>query len=162
LRRLPGSGRTDSMRGARPEAFAAVPGVGRAQAADRRRSVGRRRLITFTRLASLAALCSLALPACSSAPPPQTETPKWETRDSAGNVPREWRTCRQPSDCVLVQTTCCDQCNGGAVVAVTHAHEGDAKALKPECGQQACTLRACSTRAGCEYGECVVQWLSGG
>lgn len=102
--------------------------------------------------------CAVALLACSSAPPPPPASSTWVTRDSGTNVPDEWRTCSKPADCVLVVTTCCDQCNGGSAVSVNLAHEAKAKALKPECGQQACTLRACSTRPSCEYGQCVVQW----
>ena len=111
---------------------------------------------------AVASLCSLLLLACGSPPPPKPQGPTWETRGSAGNVPREWKLCNQPSECVLVVMTCCDECNGGAAVAVTRSHENDAKALKPDCGQQTCTMRACTTRASCEYGECVVQWQSGG
>lgn len=84
----------------------------------------------------------------------------WETRESGVAVPSEWQACSAPDDCVLVVGTCCDQCNGGKAVSVVRAREAEvrAKYRRDQCG--ACTKRGCQTRAACEAGRCVMQWMT--
>jgi hypothetical protein len=68
-----------------------------------------------------------------------------------------WTTCKADADCALVETACCDHCNGGKAVAVNKAHVADAGKLRPACGPTACTKRGCTTRAACDKGTCVLQ-----
>jgi hypothetical protein len=83
----------------------------------------------------------------------------WKVVDQGVSVPDAWRTCSAASDCALVRTTCCDQCNGGKVVAVATSHVKDAEARYPhECKAVGCTMRGCSTRAACETNRCVMEW----
>lgn len=89
--------------------------------------------------------------------PPQMT---WETKDLGVSVPEEWRSCSAASDCELVVTTCCDQCNDGKAVSVAKSHLADARAKFKPTGCGACTKRGCSTRASCEAGRCVLQWQS--
>jgi hypothetical protein len=99
--------------------------------------------------------------------PPMPETPagpgaaNWITRDMGVSVPDEWRSCKADTECALVQTTCCDQCNGGKAVAVNKSRIQDAQKLRPQCANTACTKRGCMTRAACENGACALQALGG-
>jgi hypothetical protein len=86
----------------------------------------------------------------------------WKARDLGVGVPDAWRTCTASSDCALVVTTCCDQCNGGKAVAVNAARAPSVRAASPQsCGGAVCTERGCMTRASCESGRCVLEWLTG-
>lgn len=83
----------------------------------------------------------------------------WNTVDLGVSVPDAWRSCSADSECTLVVTTCCDQCNGGKAVAVSTSHAKDAEKKYPkQCAQTACTERGCFTRAACSEGRCVMQW----
>ena len=84
------------------------------------------------------------------------------TRPAEVSVAEAWRTCSADADCVLVETACCDHCNGGKAVAVNKSHMQDAAKLAPQCGPTMCTKRACITRAACESGACVMQSPGGG
>lgn len=85
----------------------------------------------------------------------------WKVHDMGVAVPDEWRTCGASSECTLVVTTCCDQCNGGKAVAVNAAHAKQAEAKFPKsCASTACTERGCFTRAACQSGRCVMEWES--
>jgi hypothetical protein len=104
---------------------------------------------------------------------PETETPptsqtlpgpgaaNWITRDMGVSIPDDWRSCKADTECVLVQTTCCDQCNGGKAVAVNKSRIQDAQKLRPQCQNTACTKRACMTRAACDNGACALQAFGG-
>lgn len=86
---------------------------------------------------------------------------KWAPRDLGVSVPEAWQACSVSTDCTLVVTTCCDQCNGGKAVAVNGAHAQDAAAKYPKsCNGVACTERGCFTRAACHSGRCTMEWLS--
>jgi hypothetical protein len=73
-------------------------------------------------------------------------------------VPDSWRTCTASNECTLVQTTCCDVCNGGKAVSVHTTHVKDVEQKYPrQCNQTVCTERGCFLRAACESGRCVAQ-----
>jgi hypothetical protein len=84
----------------------------------------------------------------------------WVTQDSGVVVAAAWKTCKADAECALVETACCDHCNGGKAVAVNKAHVPDAAKLRPSCGATACTRRGCMTRAACDKGACVLQALT--
>ena len=92
----------------------------------------------------------------------QTAT-HWATRDTGVKVPDDWRKCAANDECELVQTTCCDVCNGGKVAAVNKSKSADVKKKYPsKCKpKEACTERGCQTQAACEKNLCVLQWESG-
>ncbi|MBK7579093.1 MAG: hypothetical protein IPI67_02710 [Myxococcales bacterium] len=100
---------------------------------------------------------------------PSGETPapgppgmSFAVRDLGVSVPDEWRACGAPSDCTLVVTTCCDQCNRGKAVSVNTKHAKDVAAKYPKnCDKTACTERGCFTRANCIESRCVLEWQSG-
>ncbi|MCA9596150.1 MAG: hypothetical protein KC776_22700 [Myxococcales bacterium] len=93
-------------------------------------------------------------------PTPPGNEPAWVTKAVDPNAPDDWRTCSESSECTLVQTTCCDVCNGGSVVTVNNAHVADAERQydRGDCSRSVCTERGCMTRAACEGGRCVLQW----
>lgn len=72
-------------------------------------------------------------------------------------VPTDWTLCEAPADCVLVVTTCCDQCNGGKAVAVNTKHVDDTKGMRGSCTGVACTKRGCTTHTNCQNGRCVIE-----
>ncbi|TKC94709.1 hypothetical protein [Polyangium fumosum] len=59
----------------------------------------------------------------------------------AGSAATADTLCQSDADCVVVETGCCDHCNGGKAEAFNKAH---ADAHRP----QGCTGRGC-TRLGC-------------
>ena len=63
--------------------------------------------------------------------------------------------CKANDDCVVVQTACCDHCNGGKAEAFNKAF---ADAQKPKgCANTACTERGCGdATASCDGGLCKV------
>lgn len=71
-------------------------------------------------------------------------------------VPTDWTLCETPPECVLVVTTCCDQCNGGQAIAVNTQHVEDVKAMRGRCDQVTCTKRGCSTQTNCIHGRCTI------
>jgi hypothetical protein len=90
-------------------------------------------------------------------PPPESPPAPEAPPASSAGVPDAWRACSTDADCVLVETACCDHCNGGKAVAVNKSHTGDAEKLRPQCGPTMCTKRACFTRAACESGACTLK-----
>ncbi|MFZ4579779.1 MAG: hypothetical protein ACOYOB_15420 [Myxococcota bacterium] len=54
------------------------------------------------------------------------------------------RACAQNSDCVAVETQCCDHCNGGEAIAMNAKYADLYKKPPSECNQVACTEMACS------------------
>ena len=64
--------------------------------------------------------------------------------------------CSADADCVVVETVCCDHCNGGKAEAFNVAF---ADQHKPKsCEQTACTMMACGpATAACEAGTCTVK-----
>lgn len=102
--------------------------------------------------------------ASGSAPPGDSAPPgmQWQTQAPAVTVKDAWRQCAANDECVLVETACCDHCNGGKAVVVNKAHQKDAEKLRAKCAPTtACTMRACLTRVACENALCVLQAASG-
>lgn len=89
----------------------------------------------------LAAACSAGTKAPT---PPPSNTPGGE----GGHV-----TCTTDADCVIVETACCDHCNGGKAEAFNAAF---ADTYKPSgCEQTACTKMGCGNAiASCDRGTC--------
>jgi hypothetical protein len=87
----------------------------------------------------------------------------WKTMTPKIAVPDAWRACSDSSECKLVETACCDHCNGGAAVAINASREPELRARYPrnQCSG-GCTERGCITRAVCESGQCVMQWSVSG
>jgi len=85
-------------------------------------------------------LWALAALACASAASGGVESGQPRAADT---------TCQSDADCVVVETACCDHCNGGKVEAFNKAH---ADAHRPQgCEGTACTRRGC----GDAVAECV-------
>lgn len=90
---------------------------------------------------------ALVVSACSSSSKaPVTNTPPSASGETA---------CSSDADCVVVETTCCDHCNGGRAEAYNVAF---AAAHKPTgCEETVCTLMACgAATASCDAGTCKV------
>ncbi len=102
----------------------------------------------------------MSSPPAAPGPAPGASGPEWVTRQDGPQAPDPWRSCTSNEECTLVQTTCCDVCNGGSVVAVATAHEQEAnnKYAPGDCSKTMCTERGCMTRAACDEGRCVLQW----
>jgi hypothetical protein len=66
--------------------------------------------------------------------------------------------CTADADCVVVETACCDHCNGGAVAAFNKDH---AEARKPKgCEGTMCTERGCGAAvAKCVDAKCTAEIL---
>ncbi len=78
----------------------------------------------------------------------------------SGADPADWGKCSKDADCAVFQTECCDHCNGGKLMAVNQTYVDAAKAkhakTAEQCGQTACTLKACGKPlAVCDKGACV-------
>jgi hypothetical protein len=74
-----------------------------------------------------------------------------------GELDASFTTCTQPTDCVVVELGCCDDCNGGLAVAVNNASAAEVEAAFSEsCGNNtACTLMACADwEISCDAGTC--------
>lgn len=77
--------------------------------------------------------------------------------DACCPLPADWDTCEVASDCVAIETECCDHCNGGQLLSVNKKHEADAKAnfSAQLCEGVACTEIACWPAVGtCQAGKC--------
>jgi hypothetical protein len=92
----------------------------------------------------------LALAACSSGTkPPSTPT---NTDPGAGSASSE-TSCTSDADCAVVETQCCDHCNGGKAAAFNKAFADAHKATG--CEQTMCTEMACGQAvASCQSGTC--------
>ena len=64
-------------------------------------------------------------------------------------------SCSSDADCVVVETACCDHCNGGKVEAYNTAFA--AKHKPTGCEATVCTQMACgAATASCDGGTCKV------
>ena len=89
---------------------------------------------------------ALLLAACSGnkAPPPTSPPPAPSTSHAS---------CTTDADCVIVQTACCDHCNGGKAEAFNVAFADQHKPTG--CESTPCTDRGCGPAiAKCEAGTC--------
>lgn len=87
-------------------------------------------------------------------PPPPVGGGGSDTAGGGGTEPNH-AACASSEDCVVVETKCCDHCNGGKAEAFNKAH---ADAHRPTgCEATACTELACGkAMAKCEAGICTV------
>jgi len=101
-------------------------------------------------IASTLAALSL-LVACSSPSRPPTTEPTPGPGPGPGEPSHT--ACTSDEDCVVVETQCCDHCNGGKAEAF---HKDHAAAHKPTgCEEVVCTLMACGpAKASCQAGQC--------
>lgn len=105
-------------------------------------------------LGSLAScLWALALLACSTSPPPDAPN---GTPPGGGQSPDPARACQTVADCVVVETACCDHCNGGKAEAFNKARADE---YRPKnCEGTACTRRGCGNAvAVCSNNLCKVE-----
>ncbi len=94
-------------------------------------------------------LLLVVLAACSSSSKPVTEPP------AGGSTPAAHTSCSADADCVIVETACCDHCNGGSAQAFNVAFADQHKPAN--CEGMACTERGCGQAiATCEAGACKV------
>ncbi len=98
---------------------------------------------------SLTAL--LLIGACSSGTKSPTATPTAPPDNGSGEPAHT--ACTTDADCVIVETACCDHCNGGSAEAFNTAF---ADAHRPTgCEGTACTKRGCGDAvASCDAGTC--------
>jgi hypothetical protein len=77
---------------------------------------------------------------------------------SAASVDEAMFTCSDTAECVVVETGCCDHCNGGALLAVNNRYTDAAMAAfrQRECEDSSCTKMACewSYTPVCDAGSC--------
>jgi hypothetical protein len=111
-------------------------------------------------LLSVAIVGTLGVAACSGSgstkPTGDGHTPEGQSSTEASAEPKSDDACDEDADCVVVETQCCDHCNGGKVESFTKAK---ADAHKPtDCGNKQCTLMACGEAyAVCKDHHCVAQ-----
>jgi hypothetical protein len=77
--------------------------------------------------------------------------------DADSAVRDEWFFCRAADDCEVIETGCCDHCNGGAVISVNDAYARLARehVVQTDCEGIECTERACAAEVPtCEDGRC--------
>lgn len=81
--------------------------------------------------------------ACSPAAQEQSPTEPQASATASPDAPSssEERACQSDADCVVVETACCDHCNGGKADAFAKAFADQHKAK--DCGSTACTERGC-------------------
>lgn len=96
---------------------------------------------------------SLVLAACSSGT--RSATPPANHGGTGGGSASGETSCSSDADCVVVETACCDHCNGGKAEAFNKAFADAHRATG--CEDTACTLMACGTAtASCDAGTCKV------
>jgi hypothetical protein len=96
---------------------------------------------------------SLVVAACSSGN--RTPAPPANQGGSSGGTAQNETACTSDADCVVVETACCDHCNGGKAEAFNKAFADAHKATG--CENTACTLMACgAATASCDGGTCKV------
>jgi hypothetical protein len=98
-------------------------------------------------------VATLLVVACSSSPKPST--PPDNQGGGSGEPSTSHTSCTADADCVVVETACCDHCNGGKAEAFNTAF---AESHKPTgCENTACTKMACgAATASCDAGTCKV------
>jgi hypothetical protein len=97
-------------------------------------------------------LLVMALAACSSGSKPAPTPP---TGGSSEPPAASHSACTADADCVVVETACCDHCNGGKAEAFNVAFADQHKPTG--CDGTACTKRGCGEAlAKCEAGTCTV------
>ena len=113
---------------------------------------GRRRSCQTSRMRSLFVLV-VVVTACSSPSKPAPEPPAGS--GSAEPPAASHASCTADADCVVVETACCDHCNGGNAEAF---HVVFADQHEPSnCDGTACTKRGCGDAvAKCEASACTV------
>ena len=66
------------------------------------------------------------------------------------------RACTTDDDCEVVETACCDHCNGGKVDAFAKTHAAEHKPTG--CEGKMCTQRGCGAAvAKCNAGQCAAE-----
>ena len=96
-------------------------------------------------------VASLVFAACSSKAP----TPPANSGGSSSRTTPSDTTCTADPDCVVIETACCDHCNGGKVEAFNKASADAHKATG--CEDTMCTQMACgAATASCDAGSCKV------
>lgn len=66
------------------------------------------------------------------------------------------QACQTADDCVVVETACCDHCNGGKAEAFNKAHADEHR--PKNCEGTACTRRGCGNAvAACSNNLCTVE-----
>lgn len=94
-----------------------------------------------------------ALGACP-APAPPVATPPGNASTTPPPPDQAAATCSTDTDCVVVETACCDHCNGGKAEAFPKAL---AASHAPQCKETMCTQMACGpATAHCTSGRCTV------
>lgn len=94
-------------------------------------------------------LVAVLLTACSSGT--KSSTPP--TNNGGGTSEPAHTACTTDADCVVVETACCDHCNGGKAEAFNSAFADGHKAAG--CGETMCTQMACGAAvATCDAGTC--------
>jgi hypothetical protein len=92
----------------------------------------------------------IALAACSSGSKPAPSPPPGN-----GAAEPSHTSCSADADCIVVETACCDHCNGGKAEAFNVAFADQHKPAN--CEGTPCTKRGCGDAfAKCEAGACIV------
>lgn len=103
------------------------------------------------RLAMLVLTLSFATAGCKKSAPSTPATPTVDERQA----------CGADEDCAVVETECCDHCNGGAIAAVHQDAAAEVRAqIEAACGPTTCTELACveEPTAICRSGRCGVSF----
>lgn len=96
----------------------------------------------------LAAVLAAACSSGTKAPTPPTNTGSGTPTSEPAHT-----ACTADADCVVVETACCDHCNGGKAEAFNKAFAEAHKATG--CEQTMCTQMACgAATASCDAGTC--------
>jgi hypothetical protein len=96
-------------------------------------------------------LVVMLVAACSSGSKPAPTPPSGSAEPPAASH----NSCTADTDCVVVETACCDHCNGGKAEAFNVAFADQHKPTG--CEGTACTKRGCGEAlAKCEAGTCTV------
>jgi hypothetical protein len=107
----------------------------------------------MTKLVCSAFAVMAIVAACSSTPKSGGSAPG--TGSAVANPPAT-AACKADADCAVVETKCCDHCNGGKAEAFPVAEADAHKATG--CEGTACTEMACGrATAVCEAGACAVK-----
>jgi hypothetical protein len=98
-------------------------------------------------------LLVVLLAACSSGTKPAPSPPSGGGSGSSEPPAASHSSCAADADCVVVETACCDHCNGGKAEAFNVAFADQHKPAG--CEGTPCTKRGCGEAiAKCEAGAC--------